>query len=927
MATVLGAMAAGMAPKIVKEVFSYNRENFMEDREQRMKKEFAERKYRCVQADLWREDVRDIVEQVESKMSLYLIINVLLLSFTVTLWVEGQLPETTPDWLVSGYQISCVVAFSFLILTIWLAMHAAIAAQSYQTRILTQLVRLPIPTWKELEACRTSASEFEKIEGRQMFRVPFVTGKQEQFVSGSTAALEDGSAEQEQEMSGDSGGWQQIADKSCAADPWGLEQRGDQVYELGCHNAEEIAQLRHIKLLRQASVYWQTYDAFARVSMSVGINQLMVAMSYFILGYGMLEMKSPFAAVAGVAAFMGSAEVITRVDLTLPFFQQRLVQILVAVGPLLSTAAAYIWAFHRETQTEVAEMLAPLAYVSNGIAIGIMTVFVHVEEQENGGMIPHAFKGVLYLDVFAGITSQLKGVKQVAEKIGLRDPSQAAMGCTKAIQQASARHSQSTKPAASGVAYDKYGNSLPSKASHSGPAGMFEDMRYTPGAPRSWDTVNAVEPPAKEFWDPVTFMPPESRQRTKFDELLSEDTDGIQKTDSKSASGLLQSLHLDNHPIITGHDNEAPGIVPWRIFRNFALTTTIFWMAAGALEFMRAAVPEFEKLGLSFDDEMEEHHHGPPRVEEELPEPVYGGSHVEGKERASLAEIAHDLSGSTFKLGKGQQIQPKWPYPGIKPKGLSCDAQGKHLLVTDGLSAFLAELQIEQAQGKSLVDKMRLRKADATLRSDFQQMPSCAPLLGESLQDTALTCKEASSSCEAFVLHRQGRRLASCQSAAGASQAYDVSSAWLAGTKERLTEKSLFLMMDPGCQGNLTRGCTSVGTTHGRSARLQLGKRGTELVPLDVAEADDVKSDGKDIMPLGMRALTERYVGFLKADGQRIDIMDLDRGGARVAKVLTGSFGPAAAFCTSADHLFILGQGAQPSLWRVPLPAALKTAQ
>lgn len=35
----------------------------------------------------------------------------------------------------------------------------------------------------------------------------------------------------------------------------------------------------------QAAVYWQTYDAFARVSMSVGINQLMLGMSYYILGF------------------------------------------------------------------------------------------------------------------------------------------------------------------------------------------------------------------------------------------------------------------------------------------------------------------------------------------------------------------------------------------------------------------------------------------------------------------------------------------------------------------------------------------------------------------------------------------------------------------------------------------------------------------
>eukprot|EP00438_Fugacium_kawagutii_P024856 Skav207483 [mRNA] locus=scaffold2519:36542:38800:- [translate_table: standard] len=90
--------AAGMAPGAAAKVYEYNRDNFMEDREQRMKKEFHERRYRVVQGQLWRQDVRDFISLTEQKMSLYLIINVLLLSFTVTMWVEGQLPETTPDW-------------------------------------------------------------------------------------------------------------------------------------------------------------------------------------------------------------------------------------------------------------------------------------------------------------------------------------------------------------------------------------------------------------------------------------------------------------------------------------------------------------------------------------------------------------------------------------------------------------------------------------------------------------------------------------------------------------------------------------------------------------------------------------------------------------------------------------------------------------
>ena len=98
-----------------------------------------------------------------------------------------------------------------------------------------------------------------------------------------------------------------------------------------------------------------------------------------------------------------------------PTGQQRFLQVLVGVGPVFSFFAAcplrayklkqlprarerpfkgfktwhnpvkpgetrYIWCFHRD-ETNLAELLAPLAYVSNGIAVGIMTIFVKVEEQ------------------------------------------------------------------------------------------------------------------------------------------------------------------------------------------------------------------------------------------------------------------------------------------------------------------------------------------------------------------------------------------------------------------------------------------------------------------------------------------------------------------------------------------------------------------
>ena len=61
-----------------------------------------------------------------------------------------------------------------------------------------------------------------------------------------------------------------------------------------------MQKLRHVKLARQAMVFWQSYDAFARICMSIGVNQLLNAASYFILAYYMSEVKVPSSATYGV---------------------------------------------------------------------------------------------------------------------------------------------------------------------------------------------------------------------------------------------------------------------------------------------------------------------------------------------------------------------------------------------------------------------------------------------------------------------------------------------------------------------------------------------------------------------------------------------------------------------------------------------------
>jgi hypothetical protein len=893
----ISATAAIAASLGVTKVFEYNRENFMEDREQRMKKEFAERNYRISQASLWRQDVRDFVSLTEWKMSLYLIVNVLLLGFTMTLWCEGQLPESTPDWLVMGYQIAAVVAFSFLLLTVWLAMHAGVAAKSYKTRVMTQLVRLPLPTWRELEACRTYASEFEKLDSRQMFRVPFVTGSQESFVPGTTAA-----AAATQDTSTDLGifGNESPTEDTAAlaTDPWGLERCSDDIYELGVKSGSEVAKLRHMRLIRQAAVYWQTYDAFARVSMSVGINQLMLAISYYILGYALLDVKAPMAALGGVVVLMGTSEVIVRVDLTLPLLTQRLLQFLLGIGPVLSFMAAYFWSKQVESSFLTAELLAPIAYISNGLVIGLITIFVQVEEQENGAMLPRAFQGVLFLDVFGWVPH--KDIEDSGPEPGAGRSLQGENDGTLASQ----RHAK-TRPAAS-LVYNNEGHSIPQRPSDWAEP---QDMRHLPGAPRTWDKVNAIEPPAKEFWDPVTFMPPESRYRQMVDEMLIEGSDAELTKTSKA-------YYLDKDyeaPIETGHDNEVPGVVPWRVFRNAAFITCVIWIFAGVGCVLKASVPRLKDLGMAYKDDVAHHHKA-------------------GKHRNILSFFGGLSGAQQYQTDKAEEIKVKWPYHGIVPRGLACDGGNRHLLVTDGLSTYLADVSHEDRKESSQLTKHKsLRESSQSdtkykISAQFKQVASCPALLGENLQDTALSCSGSSSSdCEVLVLHHQGQRLAKCslQREQG-GETFSVANGWLSSSGEQ----AKWLLLDRACAGSSTdspiqKECTSVGTTHGRSARLQLGQLGNDLVPLDVMDRKEKDADQQSSQVSSMRSLTQRYVGVLHGATKTLDIVDLDEGGAVAAKIRLNVDKDVHSFCSNGEYIYLMGTGVHPKMWRVSYPESL----
>ncbi|CAE7946099.1 unnamed protein product [Symbiodinium sp. KB8] len=290
----------------------------MYDRKMRQETEYQIMDFRIKQAELWREDVRDIIGLTSVKMDTYLIVNAVQLGFTVMAFCEGRLASGTPTWLVGCHTLSLAGAFMYLLMSVWFSMHASVTAKSYETRLLTQLVRLPVPSWAQLEAARTYGSTFEKTKTTQMFRVPFAMGSQQRVLGEASSSTAPALTNQEGAAEGTDTG-----PPAASADLWGLEGNGEEIYELDGKLRTDPASQRHLQLIKQVMHYWQSYDGFARVAMSMGTNQLILGLSYYVIGYVLISNKAIIACWLVVLLFMVIATALIRLDMSLTGFEFR----------------------------------------------------------------------------------------------------------------------------------------------------------------------------------------------------------------------------------------------------------------------------------------------------------------------------------------------------------------------------------------------------------------------------------------------------------------------------------------------------------------------------------------------------------------------------------------------------------------------------
>ncbi|CAE7650821.1 PDPK1 [Symbiodinium pilosum] len=845
------AAGGGLAAK---EAFKYNRENFLWDRTLRRRKEFQIQSFRVDQAELWRKDVRDLISLTEYKMHVYLLVNVLLLGITVALWCQGKLPHTTPVWLMTGSALAMAGSFSFILLSIWMAMHAAISAQSFETRLLTQMVRLPIPTWQEIEACRTYASEFERLEAKQMFRIPFAMGAQESL------AEETEEAEQDAGPRVDTPASSRLGEVNRHVDPWGLEGSGSDIPELGCKMGHSVQKLRHVKLARQAMVFWQSYDAFARICMSIGVNQLLNAASYFILAYYMSEVKVPSSATYGVVVLTTMAETLNRLDMSLTWWQLRLMQLFLYLGPAIATLAG--WAYVEDGHDRQAEGLVVCAFLAHALYLTTMNTLCRMHMEHNGARLPAAFRSVLYLDVF-GWTSAAQA--QANRQSISHDASESHAAFSEAGSDRlppSAAAKAAGKPATGMVEYAETGQPRVHRPEEmSAPT----DYSNTEGAPHPQTFQDLVEGDVSEFYNARSWLSTTSN--------LPED------------SG-----------VVTGCERSAPIVLPQQTF-SFAMNMLCFLWLSAALYYAMDAAHVLKRTSATY-------------------------SHSEN-ETLLLQRSAFmpPWTLSFFESGPGEEhltgkdmLSVSWPYENVLPQGLACDAAGQLFLVSDGLMLFSAAVQNHSTQvppsavfdeapcppvlGEGLVD---VAVDCASGRCEALVLHSH----GKRLSSCRLGSEELPGSYRADVSDSWLEELR-----VGA----DADS----GQPHARVEKAVTLTADSWCKGHSAwAGCVLLGTSRGRVVRLaEKAGRSGRVAPVQAL----VEREENYWLPGAVRALGDHHFAVLAENGTRLHVHRKSDGHLAGNLTLDAA---ASGFCAGGGHLYFLEAGPSPRIWRLPLPRTL----
>eukprot|EP00441_Pelagodinium_beii_P023277 CAMPEP_0197674578 /NCGR_PEP_ID=MMETSP1338-20131121/83240_1 /TAXON_ID=43686 ORGANISM="Pelagodinium beii, Strain RCC1491" /NCGR_SAMPLE_ID=MMETSP1338 /ASSEMBLY_ACC=CAM_ASM_000754 /LENGTH=524 /DNA_ID=CAMNT_0043255009 /DNA_START=42 /DNA_END=1616 /DNA_ORIENTATION=- len=289
---------------------------------QEFSRRFSQIDYKIQRQSLHREDIEDLMALTLNRTNTYSVVTALLLTFAVT-WAtdnavvsDARLPSIPKRWYATVFMLTLISSCAYLTFSLFFAMYASIASQALGTQMRTRVARLSIPSQDEIYRIQVC---FSKLDPSLLATLD--SPRSDHCDEGSLPEDMRAASEMGRIRAGVSSRPQKLS-KSAGAQELGTSGVEDS-FEEGNDSSVEW----HFRHWLVQQMQWLPYEAYSRLCMVCGVQDLLDALSYDVLAK--LHGVSPFSAVVAplalqwLACFLGMIDdprALSPVDGLLDFF-------------------------------------------------------------------------------------------------------------------------------------------------------------------------------------------------------------------------------------------------------------------------------------------------------------------------------------------------------------------------------------------------------------------------------------------------------------------------------------------------------------------------------------------------------------------------------------------------------------------------------
>jgi hypothetical protein len=264
------------------------------------------------QTGQYREDIEDLASLTSNRMDNYHILGVMALTIATALFCPGRLGLHTPppsSWLMGLFMCNLAAAYLWLGMTMWMAMHAALRADSAACHMLTRMVRLPVPSQRQLDRARLLFSSWEGQNIGELFRVPFLMkhGRKGERVTGDEPP-QDAEARDRARCELDVPAWfrrERMVD----------EGRPIESFMPRSARAAAGATPEHFEVFRVIQNEYWPFDIYARLSMFLSWMSILHAWGYYNMGHVISETRAIWAGFCVCVPLFVAQNVLLTLDI------------------------------------------------------------------------------------------------------------------------------------------------------------------------------------------------------------------------------------------------------------------------------------------------------------------------------------------------------------------------------------------------------------------------------------------------------------------------------------------------------------------------------------------------------------------------------------------------------------------------------------